>query len=469
MERNRNNRVRYQVFVSSTYEDLIEERKQVTQAILECNCFPAGMELFPASDKSQWDFIKQVIDESDIYLVIIAGRYGTTKKGKKPISYTEMEFNYAKKIKKPIIALIHKNIGDLPSKKVEKTDKGQELLRAFTESAKNGRLVKFWRNEDDIKSAVITALSQQKECLEECGWIKYDDVLSIGEGKLLSDLSKENEELNNELNEVKKKNSDLVKELESNKATLKKIRKDNSDLQKKIENNNPEELSKKLIEVQKECAHLTSELEAKTNSISKMQNEIARLRDKSHSNSLPLGNKTQDLRKNSVVDPKNIRGNTENTRNFWVYFVNYILTRNDIHSDRNFLSVLNCNKSFTRDARFEIFFKVFSSYEDWINILRQAITKVYQYTCSTESKQKSYFNMPNIDYYTEVFDSQKYNRETLNNKISSFFTNYFFLIKYTNNPYSRVRSEALTCKKMMDHNCDTLLSYVYAAYMNGII
>ncbi len=469
MERNKNNRVRYQVFVSSTYEDLIEERKQVTQAILECNCFPAGMELFPASDKSQWDFIKQVIDESDIYLVIIAGRYGSTKKGKKPISYTEMEFNYAKKIKKPIIALIHKNIGDLPSKKVEKTDKGQELLRAFTESAKNGRLVKFWHNEDDIKSAVITALSQQKECLEECGWIKYDDVLSIGEGKLLSDLSKENQELNNELDEVKKKNSDLVKELASKTATLKKIKKDNSDLQQKIANNDPEELNKKLIEARKECAHLTSELEAKTNAISKMQNEIARLRDNSHSNSLSLENKQQELRKNRFIDPKSIPGNTENTKSFWVNFVNDIITRNDIYSDRNFLSVLNCNKSFARDTRFEVFFKVFSSYKDWISINRQAITKVYQYTCSTESKQESYFNMPNIDYYTEVFDSQNYNREALNNKISSFFTNYFFIIKYINNPYSRVRSEAITCKKKMDEDCDTLLSYVYAAYMNGII
>jgi len=39
--------VRYQVFVSSTYEDLREERQQATQAILEAGCFPSGMETFP--------------------------------------------------------------------------------------------------------------------------------------------------------------------------------------------------------------------------------------------------------------------------------------------------------------------------------------------------------------------------------------------------------------------------------------
>lgn len=88
---------RYQVFVSSTYNDLIDERKEATQAILKCNCFPAGMELFPASNKKQWSVIKQVIDDSDFYLLILAGRYGSlgvddfgTKVG-----YTEMEFDYA--------------------------------------------------------------------------------------------------------------------------------------------------------------------------------------------------------------------------------------------------------------------------------------------------------------------------------------------------------------------------------------
>jgi hypothetical protein len=49
---------KFQVFVSSTYEDLIEERKEVTQGILEVGCIPSGMELFPASTKQAWDIIK---------------------------------------------------------------------------------------------------------------------------------------------------------------------------------------------------------------------------------------------------------------------------------------------------------------------------------------------------------------------------------------------------------------------------
>jgi hypothetical protein len=41
---------RYQVFVSSTYTDLMEERNEAMQAILELDCMPAGMELFPAAN-----------------------------------------------------------------------------------------------------------------------------------------------------------------------------------------------------------------------------------------------------------------------------------------------------------------------------------------------------------------------------------------------------------------------------------
>ena len=56
---------RYQIFISSTYADLKEERDKVMRAVLQLKCFPAGMELFPAVDKKQFDYIKSEIDECD--------------------------------------------------------------------------------------------------------------------------------------------------------------------------------------------------------------------------------------------------------------------------------------------------------------------------------------------------------------------------------------------------------------------
>jgi hypothetical protein len=45
---------KYQVFVSSTYIDLIDERQEIMHALLELDCIPAGMELFPAANEDQW-------------------------------------------------------------------------------------------------------------------------------------------------------------------------------------------------------------------------------------------------------------------------------------------------------------------------------------------------------------------------------------------------------------------------------
>jgi hypothetical protein len=50
---------KYQVFLSSTYKDLIVEREEVIQALLELDCIPVGMELFPAAADDQWTLIKK--------------------------------------------------------------------------------------------------------------------------------------------------------------------------------------------------------------------------------------------------------------------------------------------------------------------------------------------------------------------------------------------------------------------------
>ena len=169
---------KYQVFVSSTYNDLIEERKEVTQGILEVDCIPIGMELFPASNKKQWDVIKGVIDDCDYYLLIIAGKYGTIGEDEEgnTVSYTEMEFDYALKTGKPIITLIHNNIESLPSSKTE-TGAKIKRLEWFSEKARNGRLIKYWSNKDNLKTATITSLESVKRNSPGVGWVRADKIV----------------------------------------------------------------------------------------------------------------------------------------------------------------------------------------------------------------------------------------------------------------------------------------------------
>src|SRR5216683_8241641 len=96
---------RYQVFVSSTFADLKEERQAVIRTLIEMDCIPAGMELFPAADEEQFTFIKRVIDDCDYYLLIIGGRYGSVDES--GISYTEQEYEYAVSRGLKVIALLH--------------------------------------------------------------------------------------------------------------------------------------------------------------------------------------------------------------------------------------------------------------------------------------------------------------------------------------------------------------------------
>lgn len=96
---------RLQVFVSSTFLDLKKERQAAVSAILSAGHIPAGMELFTAGDQSQMDVIKQWIDESDVFLLILGSRYGSieTKTGK---SYTHLEYEYALSHNKPFFACV---------------------------------------------------------------------------------------------------------------------------------------------------------------------------------------------------------------------------------------------------------------------------------------------------------------------------------------------------------------------------
>src|SRR5450432_1448589 len=135
---------RYQVFVSSTYADLVDERRHVIQTLMQMDCIPAGMELFPAADEEQWQFIKRVINDCDYYLLIIGGRYGsTTADG---VSYTEKEYEYALERGLRVIAFVHERPDDIPVGKSDINPEPRARLAAFREKVKAGRLVKFWNN-----------------------------------------------------------------------------------------------------------------------------------------------------------------------------------------------------------------------------------------------------------------------------------------------------------------------------------
>lgn len=193
---------RYQVFVSSTFQDLQEERQEVMQALLELDCMPSGMELFPAANFDQWTLIKKVIDDSDYYMVIIGGRYGSI--GPEGISYTEMEYRYALESGKPVIAFLHKNPGELKANRTEKDPESIGKLDEFRRLAEK-KLVKYWTTPSDLGSMVSRSLIRLIKTTPAIGWVKADQVPDESASKEILKLRKQIEELEGKLIEARKK------------------------------------------------------------------------------------------------------------------------------------------------------------------------------------------------------------------------------------------------------------------------
>lgn len=184
---------RYQVFVSSTFMDLKEERQQIIQTLMEMDCLPAGMELFPAADEEQMDFIKKVIDDCDYYLLLIGGRYGaTTTEG---VSYTEKEYDYALIKGLKVIAFLHEDPANIPLGKSEQNPVAQGRLAAFRDKVKTGRLVKFWSHAKDLPGLVALSLSRTIKTYPAVGWVRGNNLATADVLAQINHLRQENEEL----------------------------------------------------------------------------------------------------------------------------------------------------------------------------------------------------------------------------------------------------------------------------------
>lgn len=168
---------RYQVFVSSTYLDLREARAAVVSALLNLDAIPSGMELFPAADDDAWTLIEDIIADTDYYLLIIGGKYGSVDP-KTGISYTEREFDTAVRLNKPVMAFLHHDPGKLLAAQTEDSDEGREKLSAFRQKVQNSKHVKYWESPEDLAGKVALTWNTFRRRYPATGWIKADQVTS---------------------------------------------------------------------------------------------------------------------------------------------------------------------------------------------------------------------------------------------------------------------------------------------------
>jgi len=187
---------KYQVFISSTFDDLKEHRDAVVKAVLQLGHLPVGMEMFNAGDQTQWETIKSYIDSSDYYLVVLAHRYGT-KDPESGLSYTETEYDYAGEQGIPRLGFVIEKGATWPADMVEA--KAKKKLDAFKSKVGKARVIKFWNTIDKLAYHVSLSLSNEITINPRTGWVRATEAASPQVAEELARLSKENKEYANKL------------------------------------------------------------------------------------------------------------------------------------------------------------------------------------------------------------------------------------------------------------------------------
>lgn len=210
---------KYQVFVSSTYEDLRNARSQVVRAILEMGHIPVGMEMFSAADEQQWDIIARTIDQSDYYVAILAHRYGSvTENG---VSYTEKEYRYARSKGVPTLGFILAEDVPWPPEFVDTDPVAKEALESFKGLVRE-RPVGFWRSPEDLHGQCSIALMKAFTATPREGWVRGSSATSPALTAELTRLSAEAADLRNQLEEARALSA--AKEEVRHRTTLRTLR-----------------------------------------------------------------------------------------------------------------------------------------------------------------------------------------------------------------------------------------------------
>lgn len=183
---------KYEVFLSSTCEDLGDVRQALILATAKAGHLLNGMEFFPPGPRDQ-DLIDRSIREADIFVILVGSRYGSEVKGLEE-HFVEFEYNLATKYNKPILAFLLEDAEcrelreRIPTGEHERThdvELDEFRKRVCTKSDGTGRIVNFFTLKPDAASLVTKyhlALDKKVRQLEEekeGGWIRFENYVTL--------------------------------------------------------------------------------------------------------------------------------------------------------------------------------------------------------------------------------------------------------------------------------------------------
>jgi hypothetical protein len=138
------------VFISSTYKDLKDHRREVWDALKRFDVAVRGMEEFGARTTGPLDTCLAEVEQSDVYVGIIAYRLGSIDPDtKRP--FTVLEYEKAVEQKKEILIYIADDeSASFPQSVVDKDTRLRQRLAAFKDKLRERHTVDTFSTPDDL-------------------------------------------------------------------------------------------------------------------------------------------------------------------------------------------------------------------------------------------------------------------------------------------------------------------------------
>lgn len=145
-----------QIFISSTYIDLVSHRESIWELLQSFNVSISGMEKFGARTEVPLETCIKEVEGSDIYIGIIGMRYGSIEKESKK-SFSQLEYEKAKKLGKEIlIFIIDEDNSKINPKHID--FENYESLRNFKSILKTNHTIDIFRDENDLITKLNSSL-----------------------------------------------------------------------------------------------------------------------------------------------------------------------------------------------------------------------------------------------------------------------------------------------------------------------
>lgn len=166
------------VMVSSTFTDLKDHRAALIKAIDKLGLKPVVMESDAAKPVDVIDSSLQMVSDCSAYIAVISHKYGQTPKSPKRnpgnVSITELEFDEALRLNRPILLFIMGEGHPVPKADVELNVTKRKKLKAFRERAKEmgpdllvHRVYATFNSLDEFKEQAFPAVANLRRYLDD--------------------------------------------------------------------------------------------------------------------------------------------------------------------------------------------------------------------------------------------------------------------------------------------------------------